>query len=86
MSRDTTLPWLPDTGCEYSPSCLSCPLPACKYEMPLPRQEFMERAREIARVRAAQGLTARQLAARFGVSVRSVHRALQYVRVRDSRC
>ncbi len=27
-----------DTGCEYSPSCLTCPLPVCKHEAPLSTQ------------------------------------------------
>ena len=24
---------LPDTGCEFSPSCLNCILPKCRYDM-----------------------------------------------------
>lgn len=24
----------PDTGCSYSPTCLSCPLPVCKEDAP----------------------------------------------------
>jgi len=26
--------FVPDDGCEYSPSCLLCPLPVCKYDDP----------------------------------------------------
>ena len=26
-----------DTGCEFSPRCLECPLPACRYDLP-PKQ------------------------------------------------
>ena len=28
------IPYYPDTGCNLSPSCLECHLPACKYDDP----------------------------------------------------
>ena len=34
-----------DTGCEVSPSCLTCPLPQCKYDDPV----WFQRHRRLAR-------------------------------------
>ena len=74
-----------DTGCEVSPSCLRCPLPVCKYDLPKhqrPEAVLEERSRKHGR-RAQEiaegyrgGESVEELAARFGVSVRTVYRAL----------
>ena len=66
-----------DDGCEISPSCLSCPLPKCKYDDP----GWVTRARKAARaakIRSlyAQGLSQKEVARRVGVSKRTVLRTL----------
>lgn len=72
-----------DDGCEVSPSCLRCPLPLCKYDDPNRerREERDRRDEEIADARERERLTAPELARRFGVSQRTVFRAIQRGRV-----
>ena len=67
-----------DDGCEVSPSCLTCPLPMCKYDDPgwLRRSDRRSRDREIFMLRQ-QGVPVRELSARFAVSTRTVHRIVQ---------
>ena len=67
-----------DDGCDVSASCLRCPLPRCKYDVPnSARQERRDRRdAEIMAARRREGLTALELAERFGVSERTVWRAL----------
>lgn len=71
-----------DTGCPDGmlPSCLSCPLPRCRYEPGFKSAvEAQQKARreqqrlEIERLRAA-GLVTREIAEVLGISPRSVHR------------
>ena len=68
-----------DEGCELSPSCLSCPFPVCVYEIPGGRQALLigRRDAEIARLFRDEHLTVRELAAAFGLSRRSVQRAVK---------
>ena len=42
----------PDNGCEVSPSCLSCPLPLCRYDDPQGYENWKHRQR---RARAKAG-------------------------------
>ena len=72
-----------DDGCDVSPSCLNCPLPICKYDDPdyLRRTARSARDRAILDVRRREALTVPVLAVRFGVSIRTVHRALQSERL-----
>ena len=67
-----------DEGCEVSPSCLRCPLPQCKHDEPgwYLRQRRAERDRTMLWLRSREGMTVTQLARRFGVSKRTVFRAL----------
>jgi len=67
-----------DTGCDVHPSCLTCPLPQCRYDEPgwRQREERTERDVEIVRMRGRLGLSVEELAMRFGVSTRTVHRIL----------
>ncbi len=67
-----------DNGCDVHPRCLTCPLPRCRYDEPGWRQrtERGERDTEILRMRLKQALSIGDLAAQFGVSTRTVHRAL----------
>ena len=66
---------LKDTGCEYSPSCFTCPLPMCKYDLPGP-VEVHVRNQGICDARKG-GMSVKETAKRFGVSLRTVHRALR---------
>ena len=68
-----------DQGCDLHPSCLSCPLPRCRYDDPgwLQREERGQRDAEILRARIAESLPVALLAARFGVSTRTVHRVIK---------
>ena len=67
----------PDLGCELAPSCLHCPLPRCRYDDTSRRPSKRRRDEEIWHLWAHQGHTVSQLAARFGLSRRSVHRILR---------
>lgn len=47
--RAPTYDDFPDRGCDLAPSCLACPLPTCRYELPpkqgrawLQRQRFAD--------------------------------------------
>jgi len=66
-----------DEGCELFPSCLNCPLPRCIEEEPRGKQRLrmLARARRMAELRRA-GKSIKQIAELFGVSKRTVQRAL----------
>lgn len=68
-----------DEGCELANSCLRCPFPGCIYDQPRGRQRFLKRVRdnEIIRRFATQGKTVEELALEYGVSQRTVQRALK---------
>lgn len=70
-----------DEGCEVSPACLRCPLPQCKHDEPgwYRREQRAERDRTMSRLRSREGMSVAQLARRFGVSKRTVFRALHRV-------
>lgn len=70
-----------DEGCEFSSQCLNCRLPVCVYEQPGGKQRFMKRRRalEMARLYRNEHKTVRELASMFGVSMRTVQRALKTV-------
>lgn len=78
--REDALPenrrWV-DDGCEVSPSCLSCPLERCRYDVPggLAAVAREARAGTIRELYAA-GEPVGAIAARFGISKRTVFRAL----------
>lgn len=61
-------------GCEVSPSCLQCPLPLCKYDVPggLAAAKYLERDAAIRQ--AYRERSATEVAKEFGVSVRTVYR------------
>lgn len=68
-----------DEGCDLFPSCLHCPLPQCRYDEPRRRQMRKElRNKEILRLHQEERLKVKELAARFGVSKRTVHRIIRY--------
>jgi hypothetical protein len=66
-----------DDGCEVNDSCLTCPLPRCRYEEPGGLRAIMNEARdnEIIELRG-RGVSVDAIADRFGVSRRTVFRVL----------
>ncbi|MBI2171005.1 MAG: hypothetical protein HYU30_03135 [Chloroflexi bacterium] len=79
-AMDTLPEYFPykDDGCEVSPTCLRCPLPQCKYDDPgwLARVRRDLRDRQVVEARRCGDVTIGDLARRFGLSVRTVHRIL----------
>jgi transposase-like protein len=70
-----------DTGCDVHPQCLTCPLVRCRYDEPGGvRRVFNEdRDRSIVRLQS-EGVHVGAIARRFGVSRRTVFRALARAR------
>ena len=68
-----------DIGCDLHSSCLTCPFPQCRYDDPgwLQREERDQRDTAILGLRAVETLTVDELAQRFGVSTRTVHRVIR---------
>ena len=66
-----------DEGCEFAESCLDCPFPQCLYDEPRGRQRWLKdlRNREIKRLFAG-GWKINELAPLFGLSPRTIQRAL----------
>jgi AraC-like DNA-binding protein len=67
-----------DEGCEYAQSCLECPFPQCLYDEPRGRQRWLKelRDKEIDKLFTA-GWKIKELAPLFGVSQRTIQRALK---------
>ena len=71
-----------DTGCEVNVSCLTCPLPQCKFDDPAWYQQYRRDNRDHALyAECARGRTVFQVASAFGISPRTVHRALRRMRM-----
>lgn len=70
-----------DNGCEASASCLTCPLPRCKFDDPVWYQSYRREGRDLQVLEAYRnkGLSVFEVATRFKVSPRTVHRALRRV-------
>lgn len=68
-----------DEGCDLAASCLNCPFERCIYDQPGGKQRWLKklRAREMARLFATEGKGIKELALMFGVSPRTVQRALK---------
>ena len=68
-----------DEGCEYASSCLNCPFPQCLYEEPRGKQRWLKelRNKEIARLFSSGGWGVKGLALLFGLSQRTIQRALK---------
>ena len=75
-----------DNGCEVSPSCLRCPLPKCKHDDPgwLRSYRRAQRDRRLLRVRSRENATVGELAQRFHISQRTVHRILARANGREA--
>jgi DNA-binding CsgD family transcriptional regulator len=67
-----------DEGCEFFPSCLNCPLPKCVEDEPRGQQRLrmVARKRRMAELRR-RGKSVKEIAELFGVSRRTVQRALK---------
>jgi hypothetical protein len=67
-----------DEGCEYAKACLDCPFPQCLYDEPRGCQRWMKQTRdkEIKRL-FNTGKKVKELAIVFGVSQRTIQRALR---------
>lgn len=70
--------YYPDEGCEFAHSCFNCPFPRCIYDEPGGKQRFIKglRNKEILRL-YTDGKEIEELAITFGVSQRTVQRALK---------
>jgi hypothetical protein len=68
-----------DDGCDLADSCLKCSFPQCIYEQPGGKQRWLKKLRdgEIARLFTGEGKGVKELASMFGVSQRTVQRALR---------
>ena len=67
-----------DEGCAVFPSCLSCPLPRCVEEEPRGRQRLKLAVRNKRMVELRQGgKSVKEIAGLFGISRRTVERALR---------
>ncbi len=68
-----------DEGCDLAVSCLTCPLPGCIYDEAGGKQRWLKRlrAREMTRLFTTEGKGVKELALMFGVSQRTVQRALK---------
>ncbi len=68
-----------DEGCDVFDSCLRCPLPRCRYDVPGGVRALLnrERDREIRRFHNELDLSVNQIATHFRISRRTVFRVLQ---------
>ena len=68
-----------DEGCEFADSCLGCPFPQCLYDQPRGKQRWLKelRNKEIARLFSNGDWGVKELASLFGLSQRTIQRALK---------
>jgi transcriptional regulator of acetoin/glycerol metabolism len=62
-----------DDGCDLHDHCLTCPLPACRYELPPGRARALSQAAAL-RTLLSRGQTMDEAATNLGVSRRTVYR------------
>ena len=74
-----------DEGCDLAHSCLNCPFTRCIYDEAGGKQRWLKRlrAREMTRLFTTEGKEIKELALMFGISQRTVQRALK-VAMNDS--
>ena len=78
-----------DEGCEFSDSCLNCPFLQCLYDEPRGKQRWLKelRDKQIARLFSGGDWGVKELALLFGLSQRTIQRALKStLPVLSSRC
>ena len=77
---DATLEYVnwKDAGCDLYPACLKCPLVRCIEEEPRGRQRrrLGSRSADMQEMRG-RGCTVREIASAYGLSARTVQRALR---------
>jgi hypothetical protein len=68
-----------DTGCEVSGTCLACPLPQCKFDNLSWYRTYRREGRDLEFQEAhdSEKLSVFEIAKRFHISPRTVHRALR---------
>ncbi len=68
-----------DEGCELACSCLNCPFPGCIYDEPGGRQRWLKGQRDgqIVKLFSTNSKGVKELAVMFGISERTVQRALK---------
>jgi len=67
-----------DEGCEFADSCLNCPFASCIYDEPGGKQHFIKELQNTEIIRLyTQGKELEELATMFGISQRTVQRALK---------
>ncbi len=68
-----------DEGCDLAESCLNCPFTKCIYDEAGGKQRWLKklRAREMTRLFTTEGKGIKEMALMFGVSQRTVQRALK---------
>ena len=73
-----------DTGCDISPKCLECPMRECRHDNPGEYRRYKHDIQDtavLAKMRQ-DGLTRRETAAEFGLSLRTVYRIAARSRAR----
>ncbi len=68
-----------DTGCDVSPSCFTCPLPICRYEVKgglRTISTYLRAQKIVAESRTDPPPKPRELAKRYGVAVRTIYSIL----------
>ena len=75
-----------DEGCDLAESCLNCPYEECIYDKPGGKRhrKKKERSAEMIRLYDEEGKEIKELAAIYGVSKRTVQRALKFARGTDN--
>ncbi len=66
-----------DDGCDLHPSCLSCPLPACRYDVPGGKRALLNIRRDQRIASLRRNNTVPVVAAIMGVSRRTIVRVSQ---------
>jgi len=68
-----------DEGCEFSDSCLNCPFLQCLYDEPRGKQRWLKELsdKQIAKLLSGGGWGVKELALLFGLSQRTIQRALK---------
>jgi len=76
-----------DTGCQYSPSCLACPLAKCVHDYPRGVRQYEEETAAAAFVaeRDRRGISGAALAREWGISRRTAYRYARRVDERRAR-
>lgn len=77
MDRSSETSHWKDDGCEIAPHCLSCPLPACRYDLPPKRAGALMREAQLRELLNA-GHSACEAALMMGVSRRTIFRLKRF--------